>query len=169
MTNSNFWTEWITTERIYPALHINLHTDLKTIQMNFIEKHMDYLHVLILRICLYGFHWWGVATNVGHAMAQVGNSLFIQGPRFNPRPLHVTFFVQKVALWQVFLSELQFSPLTIIPPMLHTHSFIHLSLKLQLIEITYSTRFPNLEQLSVKDIHIVYRFITHMFSSCVIL
>jgi len=37
-------------------------------------------------------------SNVGHAMAQAGNSLLIQGPRFSPRPVHVTFLVQKVAL-----------------------------------------------------------------------
>ena len=40
----------------------------------------------------------------------------------SPRPGH---YVSKVALWQIFLRVLQFSLLSIIPPVSHIHSFIH--------------------------------------------
>jgi len=43
-------------------------------------------------------------------------------PRFSSRPVHVGFVVYKMALGQDFLPVLQFSPFSIIPPMLHTHS-----------------------------------------------
>jgi len=46
---------------------------------------------------------------------------------FSPGSVHVRFVVDKVALGQVFLQILQFSPFSIIPPILHTY-FIHLSL-----------------------------------------
>jgi len=38
-----------------------------------------------------------------------------------PRPVHVRFVVHKVALGQVCLPVLLFSPVSIIPPVLHTH------------------------------------------------
>jgi hypothetical protein len=38
---------------------------------------------------------------------------------------YVGFVVDKAALGQVFLKVLQFSPVSIIPPFLHTHSFIY--------------------------------------------
>jgi hypothetical protein len=38
-------------------------------------------------------------------------------------PVYVGFVVYKVVLRQVFLPVLQFSPVTTIPPMLHTHLF----------------------------------------------
>ena len=74
-------------------------------------------------------------------------------PGFDPRPIHVTFVVDTVALWKVSvpvfpcqyhstnapytsihlpptvynvsLRALQFFPVSTIPPMLHTHSFIY--------------------------------------------
>ena len=42
-----------------------------------------------------------------------------------PRSVHVGFVVNKVALGQVFLQVLWFSPINIIPPMLHTLSFVY--------------------------------------------
>ena len=45
--------------------------------------------------------------------------------RFSARPVHQNFVVDKVALWQGFLQVLRFSPITIIPPLLHIHSFTH--------------------------------------------
>jgi hypothetical protein len=39
--------------------------------------------------------------------------------------VHVGFMVDNVALGQVFLSVLLFSSVSVIPPMLHTHSFIY--------------------------------------------
>jgi len=42
-----------------------------------------------------------------------------QRPGFDPRPFHVEFVVNKVAA----VPALHFSPVTIIPPVLHTHSF----------------------------------------------
>jgi hypothetical protein len=46
-------------------------------------------------------------------------------PPLDPRPVHVTSEMDVVALGQFFLPVLQFSPVSIIPPMLHTHSFIY--------------------------------------------
>jgi len=34
-------------------------------------------------------------SNVGHAMPQAGNSLLIQGPRFNPRQSMLHFWYRK--------------------------------------------------------------------------
>jgi hypothetical protein len=42
--------------------------------------------------------------------------------------IHVRFVVDKVALGQVFLRILQFSPVSIIPPMLHTYFNINAAL-----------------------------------------
>ena len=42
-------------------------------------------------------------------------------PNFDTRSVHMRFIVDKVALWQVFLPALLFSPVSIIPPILHTH------------------------------------------------
>jgi hypothetical protein len=46
-----------------------------------------------------------------------------QRPGLEPRPVHGRFVPDKVALRQVFLRVLSFSLVTIIPPILHTHSF----------------------------------------------
>ena len=46
-------------------------------------------------------------------------------PGFDNRTVHVTFVVDEVPRWQNFLPVLQFSPVSIIPPLLHTHSFIY--------------------------------------------
>ena len=45
-------------------------------------------------------------------------------PRTNPRPVHVGFVVDIVELLQVFLRDLRFSSVSIIPPVLDTDSFI---------------------------------------------
>ena len=44
-----------------------------------------------------------------------------QRPMYNVRPVHVGFLVGRVALGQVFVEVLWFSPVSVIPPMLHTH------------------------------------------------
>ena len=46
-------------------------------------------------------------------------------PGFNLRPIRVTLVVDNVSLWQVSLPVFQFSPVSIIPPMFHTHSFTY--------------------------------------------
>jgi hypothetical protein len=47
-------------------------------------------------------------------------------PRFNPRVVYVGFMVYQVTMGQSLLQVLPFSPVSIIPPMLHTHiSFIY--------------------------------------------
>jgi hypothetical protein len=48
-----------------------------------------------------------------------------RGPGSIPGQSHLGFVVDKVALGWVFLPALQFSPVSIIPPLLHTHSFIY--------------------------------------------
>jgi hypothetical protein len=45
-------------------------------------------------------------------------------PGFDPRSVHVRLVVDKVALGQVFLRVRPFSPVSVIPPMLHTDSVI---------------------------------------------
>jgi hypothetical protein len=52
-------------------------------------------------------------------------SLSQQSSRFDPKPVHMRFVVDRVALPQVFLPLLQFSPASVIPPMLHAHSPIY--------------------------------------------
>jgi len=47
---------------------------------------------------------------------------------FNPKPIHVWFVVDKVALWQTCLPVLRSSSTTIIIPTLHTHTFIYSSI-----------------------------------------
>jgi hypothetical protein len=42
-------------------------------------------------------------------------------PGFAPESVHLGFVVDKVELAQVFLRVLRFSPVSIIPPLLHTH------------------------------------------------
>jgi len=44
-----------------------------------------------------------------------------QRPGFNPGPVYVGFVVNKVAMVQVFLRALSFSPVSIIPPLLRTY------------------------------------------------
>jgi hypothetical protein len=48
-----------------------------------------------------------------------------KGGKKNHGLVYVGFVVDKVALGQVFLQVLRFSSVIIIPPMLHTHSFIY--------------------------------------------
>ena len=43
----------------------------------------------------------------------------------DPRPFHVRFVVDKVALRHVFLQVLLFPPVNIIPPLLHMHLRVH--------------------------------------------
>jgi hypothetical protein len=45
-------------------------------------------------------------------------SLFTQRPLFNPGPVHVTFLVDRVALGQIFLQILPFSPVGFFLPVL---------------------------------------------------
>ena len=93
-------------------------------------------------------------------------------------PVHMRFVVSKVALGQVFLSMIKFSPINIILPMLHTH------IRLQAVGIQRTSRqglgtlkwiraLPEIEgigknstviflhQLHVVDVspHIVYEFL----------
>ena len=47
--------------------------------------------------------------------------LFRESPGFDPGRVHARYMVDTVALWRVSLPFLQFSSVSIIPPMLHTH------------------------------------------------
>ena len=49
-------------------------------------------------------------------------------PVFNPRPVDVRFVMDKMTMGQVLLQVLRFSPVSIIPPILHTHLHPHLDL-----------------------------------------
>jgi hypothetical protein len=58
-------------------------------------------------------------------------NLLSQGPKFDPRPIHVTFLIDEVALRQGFLWVLQFFPISV---SFHQHSiFIHISRTLHTI------------------------------------
>ena len=46
-------------------------------------------------------------------------------PKFDHRPVRVMCVVEEVSFVQVFLPVLQFSPVSIIPPLLHTHPSIY--------------------------------------------
>ena len=63
---------------------------------------------------------------VGRDKAEAVNRRFLpQKPGFDPESFYVTFDVDKLALAQVFLGVLQISPVSIIPPLLHTRSSIY--------------------------------------------
>jgi len=47
---------------------------------------------------------------------------------FDPRAVNVRFVVDKLALGQGFLRKLGFSPVSIIPPLFHTHLHLHVLL-----------------------------------------
>ena len=56
-------------------------------------------------------------------MAQVLSYWFFSlKARSNPWPVQVGFLVDEVALGQMFLQVYRFSPVSIIPPVLHAHS-----------------------------------------------
>jgi len=54
----------------------------------------------------------------------VSHCLLTMEAWFNPRPVHVGFVVDRVAMRQVFLQVLRFPTIIIIPPVLHIHLFI---------------------------------------------
>jgi len=54
-------------------------------------------------------------------LRQLVAGLWLWRPRFVPRSVHAGLVMDKVALHQVFLLVLRFSPVSIIPPGLHTH------------------------------------------------
>ena len=51
--------------------------------------------------------------------------LFTRRPGIDPRPVRLRLVLSNVTLGQLFLPVLQFSPVSIIPPLLHTHSSIY--------------------------------------------
>jgi hypothetical protein len=67
---------------------------------------------------------------------------------FDPRPVYMGFVVNKVALGQVFLRVLHLSPVSIIPPMLHSSSFICLLLS---IEKRNGRRFGHFRKATEED------------------
>ena len=48
---------------------------------------------------------------------------------FNPRPVHIFFVVDNLFLghWNIFRPGASLSPVSIIPPMFHTHLFLHVT------------------------------------------
>jgi hypothetical protein len=52
-----------------------------------------------------------------------------RGPEFDLPSIHVRFLVDNVVVGQVFLRILRFSLVDIIPPMLHTHLNLHVTLE----------------------------------------
>ena len=58
----------------------------------------------------------------------VGRAVFAglsaRAPEFDPRLANVVFVVDRVALGQIFLPVLRFSPVTIIAAFLHTHLYL---------------------------------------------
>ena len=69
-------------------------------------------------------NWFiGGAVNVSWLRRLVCRLLTVW-PEFDPGSVQMKFFFDKVTLGQVFLQLLQLSPVLIIPPVVHTHSFI---------------------------------------------
>jgi hypothetical protein len=82
---------------------------------------------LILSFGLSLIEGQNVTSNILEAipwLRQLVTSLSLQRLRFHPRLPYVGFVVDKVALEQVFLQLLQFSPVSNIPSILHDYSFI---------------------------------------------
>jgi hypothetical protein len=75
-----------------------------------------YLYVLIKTVCIIVAVSW---------LSRLVTGLSLTTPRFAPNSVHVRFVVDKVALGLVFIPVHPFSPVSIIPQMLHTHSFIY--------------------------------------------
>jgi hypothetical protein len=61
-------------------------------------------------------------------------------PGFNPGSVHVGFVVDKVALGQVFPRVLRFSPVNVIPPVLH---YLDKRKKLIIFLFIFNTRLHN--------------------------
>jgi len=74
-----------------------------------------------LQLCVTS-SWWQKCSSVTLWQLSV-TGLSPRSRVFDPRSDHVRFVVDKMALWEVSLPVLQFSPVSTIPPMLHTHSF----------------------------------------------
>jgi hypothetical protein len=87
-----------------------------------VELHLHFCNVFssgrsCKLICLQVIKW------LGEGELAIGLSLWMAG--FSPRRDHLGFVVEKVALGWAFLKLLVLSPVSIIPPVLHTHSFIY--------------------------------------------
>jgi len=54
------------------------------------------------------------------------------GNQFDPRPVNVTFVLDKVALGQVFLPVRLFNPITNIPPESYPHSLVYIMLAIDM-------------------------------------
>ena len=55
---------------------------------------------------------------------RLGVGLSPPGSWVNPSPVHVRFLVDEMAVGRFYLQVLRFYPVTIIPPMTHTHSLV---------------------------------------------
>lgn len=101
---------------------ITLHVDIHDHTSNFIEqaktysKHNTYCCSLNISIM--------ISTLAVPSLRWLVASLSQWRPGFNPSQVHVGFVVEKVALGQVFLQALQFSPVSINPSVLHAYSLI---------------------------------------------
>lgn len=58
-------------------------------------------------------------------MRQIYGCAIAQEVQVQPPPIHMGFVMDKVVLSQVFPKVLQFSPVSIMPPIFHTRSFIY--------------------------------------------
>ena len=67
-------------------------------------------------------------TEVVSWFRQLVAGLWLRRTVLDPRPVHERSVVDKVAVGQVYLRVLRFSPVSIIPPMLHTHLHLHVAL-----------------------------------------
>jgi hypothetical protein len=73
---------------------------------------------------LFAAKWQHIVTAVPRLRRLVAQFSY-RRPWFNPRKVHVKFSVHTVTQTRPFLHEIQFSPVSIIPPLLHTNSFIY--------------------------------------------
>jgi len=86
--------------------------------------------LLLVVLCAYGpagrtLQFFSNDSRLYHASGSQLLACHCGGPGSIPGQSCLGFVVDKVALEWVFLPVLQFSPVTIILPLLHTHSFIY--------------------------------------------
>jgi len=86
-------------------------------------------------------------------------SLSPQVPEFDPRPVRVTFMVGRGALGQVFLRLIRFFPVSVIPPVHHTHIFHHYTIHI------YSTSTPYTYIPPLHHTHIFHQYTIHIYST----
>ena len=76
-----------------------------------------------------------------------GNCLSLLKPKVDPKSVHMGFVVDKVALGQVLFQMPQFSPVTVLSPMLCIHSSVAGAIKILQLILSLINAFKNIDLL----------------------